>query len=127
MQIYYNATSHGYNKKDIGITVVGGHKDVGNGRSLSIAFRNGSAEKVTKTGYIALGYDEESNTLNFIETSKENGFKIHVNKSGFTGTVRTSIPVLADWGAMNQGEYDLEFESDMGLYYIKGKNKIFTK
>lgn len=122
MQIYYNARKHSYNKKDIGITIVGGSN-----RKLAIAFRNGSADKVTKTGYIALGYDEESNTLNFIETSTENGFKINKSKSGTTGTVRTSIQALADWGAMNQGEYDLEFESDMDMYYIKGKNNIYTE
>ena len=90
-------------------------KSYGEGKTLRsyVGFRNETAPLICKTGYVTFAIYE--NRLYFKE--ENNGFKLtkHRNISKF----ETRHKALANFIKDKQGNYNLKFDEEVGLYYIE--------
>ncbi len=84
-------------------------------RSTRFSFHRGSAEKVTKTGYIEAAIFQ--NRLYFRESDQEHGYKL--NKSSAVEAVVFTQERLAMFFECVPGEYNLQYDNERNYYYIE--------
>lgn len=102
----------GKNGKDILISVT----KSGDNLHGSIIFRNKQFNKF-KSGYIMFGL--AGTRLYLADSNSTDGYKLCDCASSFNKTCKVSNDTFADWCANHRGEYVLDYDSTLGMYYVE--------
>lgn len=99
---------------DISIKVTTHHKGTDK-KQVSMTFRNGCEKRITKTGYVMIGFDDER--LYFVQAiDGETGFKFtgegNRNKNRYLKIANDDLIKFA-------GDYSLLKDAKTGMYYIQ--------
>ena len=88
--------------------------------AVAARFSGDAAKKASKTEYVVMELDDETNRLYFITASPENGYKlIPTSKNGVSErkTATFTVDNVAEWRGYI-GDYDLIKDVSDGTYYI---------
>ena len=103
---------------DISIKITSHHKNTDT-KQVSITFRNGCEKRITKTGYVMIGYDETR--LYFAQAiDGDSGFKLTCSNKSKNKYLKVGNDDLLKF----TGNYSLLKDAKSGMNYIqKGENK----
>lgn len=100
--------SHNVSNKDVSITASKG--------TVYITFRNNADKQIGRTGFVSVAISGKR--LYFKEADSSWGYKLRSEKS--RTSVSTSIKniQLNEWATKHSGNYILEFDRTIALYYV---------
>lgn len=125
---FITGDSHkGYSDKDIGITL--SKKDV-----ICVTVRNDSIHKIAQihnrtARFLMIAFAD--NRLYFKGTDNQDGFTVTSNPESKNKYIRINLKFVTDslkeWILENEGQYDLRFDDEAGLYYISNELQFMTR
>lgn len=97
-------------------------RDYKNNIHSVVTFINKSWKKVSRTCFLQFGI--QGTRLYFREANAKVGYKLSLSANGENATIKVVSSVLPLNKNIEEGDYWLEYDNQLGLYYIDVKNKI---
>lgn len=88
--------------------------------ALVITFKNNSYNKITSTGFIIAGFDDNKNRLYFGSSNRYEGFKL---TSFSNNNSKCSFKFKCDL-QFEIGDYNLEYDKEILCYYIDKNRRL---
>ena len=85
----------------------------------NITFRNKQFDKF-KSGYVMFGLS--GTRLYIVEADSKDGYKL-CDSVSYNKNCKVANETFADWCKNHRGEYALEYDSDLSMYYVETADK----